>query len=500
MNRSLLTPTIAHAAAVIAVALCAPVIVAQSSSVIDWEAFPLRTYDGRSHDVHLGRIQVLESRARPDGPTVTLAFLRLPTTSPAPGSPIVFLMGGPGIPASVMAPIPPYWALFDSLRAIADVLLLDQRGLGLSSPRLDCPAGQPPDSNFLTSHAAFVAAYRRIVGNCAAHFRAQGVDPLAYTDAAIADDVDDIRAAIGAERVNLLAFSYGSRLAMTFARRYHARVDRIIIQAPADEQTMYRSSLHYDSVLAAVEQAATEDSASASFAADLLRRTRELLDRAATRPVMVRIRTGPSDSVEIAVGREALAGIITGRIADPRIPALIATLEQDDDSILRMWVQTMYDDLAGGAGSLMARAITCSQLPSPRRVSIVDEAAARSMFGPAFDNFSVSAGFCSVLGEFPDDTTERSDHVLDRPVLLIVGSRDDRSPESNVEHLRAELSDATVLHVENGGHELFPYPRVQRSVVGFFRGAQLPEQALRVDLPRFLSIEDARQPPRRPGR
>lgn len=39
-----------------------------------------------------------------------------------------------------MSRVPPYATLFDQLRDAADVILLDQRGVGLSSPELACPS------------------------------------------------------------------------------------------------------------------------------------------------------------------------------------------------------------------------------------------------------------------------------------------------------------------------------------------------------------------------
>ena len=41
----------------------------------------------------------------------------------------------------VLTRCPPYWLLFDHLRAVADVILLDRRGVGISSLLIDCPAG-----------------------------------------------------------------------------------------------------------------------------------------------------------------------------------------------------------------------------------------------------------------------------------------------------------------------------------------------------------------------
>jgi len=40
-------------------------------------------------------------------------------TSPTPGMPMVFPMGGPGIAASLIAPIPAFWALFDRCGAVS---------------------------------------------------------------------------------------------------------------------------------------------------------------------------------------------------------------------------------------------------------------------------------------------------------------------------------------------------------------------------------------------
>src|SRR5215213_6884264 len=83
---------------------------------IAFEPYSLRTYDGQTHLVELGKISVPEARSAPSGRSLNVAFLRLKSTSARPAAPIVFLMGGPGIAATVIAPIPPYWQLFDALR------------------------------------------------------------------------------------------------------------------------------------------------------------------------------------------------------------------------------------------------------------------------------------------------------------------------------------------------------------------------------------------------
>jgi len=102
--------------------------------------YTLATFDGQSHPAELGHLQVPESRRRHSKRLIQIAFIRLKSSAPQPGAPIIFLAGGPGVPTTGMARVPVYYDLFEKLRQNADVILLDQRGTGMSSPNLnDCP-------------------------------------------------------------------------------------------------------------------------------------------------------------------------------------------------------------------------------------------------------------------------------------------------------------------------------------------------------------------------
>src|SRR5947208_613164 len=86
----------------------------------------------------LGWLAVPENHARPSGPSIELAFLRIRTAAPRPRAPVVWLAGGPGGSGTHDAEgqILP---LFLEISQFADVIALDQRGMGRSQPRLDCP-------------------------------------------------------------------------------------------------------------------------------------------------------------------------------------------------------------------------------------------------------------------------------------------------------------------------------------------------------------------------
>ena len=482
--------------------LAAPFMAATQAPSLRFEPHTLRSYDGRSEQAELGKLVVPESRDRAGGATVTLALLRLKSTSSAPASPIVFLMGGPGIPASVMAPIPPYFELFERLRATADVILLDQRGVGLSSPTLDCPApASSPDAGLLTSRAALVEAYRRAYDACAAYWRARGVEPRDYSVDASADDIDDLRRALGAARVSLLAFSYGTRLALDYARRHPSGLDHAVLQGPETPDLRYRSPAQLDSLFDRLVGLAAADSGSSPFSTELRGRLAALLATLARAPVTVRVRPPDGDSVSVAVGPEGLQAIVGEHLADPRLPALIATLERGDTRLLALRVAALYAGVASGGGSLMGRAAECSTPVSDGRVAAVARQAVGSLLGVPYDDGVVTRTFCASLGMagHPWRDAAADPHAFRGPALVIVGDLDTQTPMGNAAVVARALPGSATLVVANGAHELLTEGVVQDAVADFFAGRDVSGRRLRVDPPRFLSIQGALQPPRRPG-
>src|SRR5687768_5385044 len=115
---------------ILAMLLCAAVQAQQpAAGTLVVEPYSFRTYDGNDIPAELGKLWVRENRNGPSNRLTQLAFVRLESTAERPGSPIVFLAGGPGAPGIGMGRVPVYFRLFQQLRTVADVILLDQRGL-----------------------------------------------------------------------------------------------------------------------------------------------------------------------------------------------------------------------------------------------------------------------------------------------------------------------------------------------------------------------------------
>ena len=88
-------------------------------------------------DAEFGTLLVPENRSNPESNLIELAFVRFKSTAKNPGSPIVYLAGGPG-GSGIFAAKGSRFPLFMALREIGDVIAYDQRGTGFSKPNLGC--------------------------------------------------------------------------------------------------------------------------------------------------------------------------------------------------------------------------------------------------------------------------------------------------------------------------------------------------------------------------
>jgi pimeloyl-ACP methyl ester carboxylesterase len=125
----------------------------------------------------------------------------------------IFIEGGPG-------PLPPVFPpdVTNFFTPHGDFVLFDQRGFGKSQPAMNCPEVQKAGSPIPTS--AFVA--------CRDRLSKEGVNVAAFNVREDADDVNDLREALGYSKVNLYGTSYGTKGALEVVR-YHPDAVRSLL-------------------------------------------------------------------------------------------------------------------------------------------------------------------------------------------------------------------------------------------------------------------------------
>ena len=274
---------------------------------------------GLEHQARCGVLQRPLDPQRPSGPAIDLHYAVLPALARnRQPDPVFFFAGGPGQSALEMA-----GSVSRLLARVAnrrDIVLVDQRGTGRSAP-LVCEEAQP------TSPLAEVADLTRTISRLRAcrerlerlpHGQLQH-----YTTALAMLDVDAVRQALGAARINLVGGSYGTRAALEYMRQFPQAVRRVVLDgvAPADMALPASFSTDNQAALDAAIDACTADKACAARLPDLRRRWQALL---ASLPRTIQVTHPVRGRVEqLELTRDMLLGMARSPLYAPALAAAL---------------------------------------------------------------------------------------------------------------------------------------------------------------------------------
>ena len=186
-------------------------------------------------DVDCGYITVPQNRANPTGPTATVAAAVVHASEPAEPDPIVFLDGGPSFGAISPFAMTDYFADATYVRN-RDVILVDTRGTGLSTPYLGCPeidaAFYEVDFGGPVLGHNFGPLLDQAVADCRSRLVSDGVDLSGFTSAETAADLEALRQALGYAQWNLWAISADGVAGLTYMRLYPDSIRSAVLDSP----------------------------------------------------------------------------------------------------------------------------------------------------------------------------------------------------------------------------------------------------------------------------
>ncbi|ARP73161.1 alpha/beta hydrolase [Streptomyces pluripotens] len=181
-------------------------------------------------------LEVPLDHADPSGRKITLALSRIPHTAPVFQGPLLVNPGGPGGSGLALAGFVAS-ALPERVAAQYDVIGFDPRGVGRSTPALDCSPGhfRPVRPDTVPTTPALEQANLRRARSFAAACRRTYSDLLPYLDTvSAARDMDAIRDALGARKISYFGYSYGTYLGAVYAKLYPERVRRLVLDSIVD--------------------------------------------------------------------------------------------------------------------------------------------------------------------------------------------------------------------------------------------------------------------------
>ena len=476
--------------------LCLSLSIAQAREGIQYSPYDY-VYAGQKIDAELGHFQVPEDHAQPDGKRITLAFVRLKSTSQQSGPPIVYLAGGPG-GSGIKLMRGPRGAVFLAMRAAGDVIALDQRGTGLAEPNLECPGSiEFP----LSRPGEYPAMLRHLISfsrRCGAYWRSRDVDLAAYNVVQNARDIDALRQALGEEKLRLWASSYGSFLGLAVLRHFCDHVARAVLAGVEGPDDTLKLPELTESQLQTFNGMVATSPALHRRIPDFMALLREILDAAEKQPFVVPV-TEAKRIASITLGRadleQIVAGMLGGREGLEKLPAMLLAFRnrQWSSPLVQSAAEEMVELRTGSLGTLMSLAMDCSSGGSKARLAEIRAQVRKTLLGSAM-NFPFP-GICQGVNVPVIPQAERMPVHSKVSVLFVSGSLDGRTPVENVKKLKDGFPFSTQAVIEGAGHgnDLFVSSlEIAPLMVNFMKNGEVT--TTNIDLPplRFAIPEPAK--------
>ena len=365
----------------------------------------------------------------------------------------MYLSGGPGGAGvfemiDVMLTVP---SLLDRFTVIG----FDQRGTGASG-LLRCPSVERDPR--LRSTAAGEACAKRL-----------GARRAFYTTPDSVEDMEAIRKAAGASRLTLFGISYGTELALAYARAYPQRVERLILDSVVDPDESDAYGLAgFRAMVPTLRSLCRPDCVSDDPAGELA----ALVAALRAKPLRGIVHTARGRTVRQTVRPVAISDLIYDADYAPALraglPAAVRSAQAGDAApLLRLLrISASFATPSAPADFSAARyATVCEEtpLPWPRGTPVserraVARAGAAALGPAAFFPFDADVAFADEIElclRWPDPgqpPRRPGGRYPDVPALLLQGEEDIRTPAEVSAHVATLFPRATRVRVPGVGH------------------------------------------------
>lgn len=417
------------------------------------ELKPCRLAEIEGEALRCGTHEVFEDRAAGKGRKIPLRVVVIPAReTPVEPDPVIYFEGGPGV--SIVQSGPDVARELAAVLRHRDILLVDVRGTG-GSHRLDCPQ---PDGGRAVEEALDTFMDPAALRRCREALGKEN-DLARYTTDSIVDDVDEVRAALGYPKVNVMGASYGTRAALVYLRRHPESVRTVMISSvlPVDARVpMYlakHTQLAFDRVAA---DCAAEPSCHAAFPdpkADL----DAVLKRLAAGPVPVTVQDDGGKEQRLRLSRNGAAQTVRYLLYRPAgvrmLPLFLRRAAAGDLGPLGQAAWDIASATRSASSQGLYLAVTCAE-----DVAFVDRAeAARLAEGTFFGDFRLrqqieaceSWPAAKVPASFLEPVRSRV------PVLILSGENDPTTPVEWARKVSETLPGSRLLVVPGGGHVFY---------------------------------------------
>lgn len=434
-----------------ALMLAVPSPPANAAPIFEATDCPVEVPPEHAHRVRCGVLTVPE---RSTEETEARRTIRLPvaiiashSASPAP-DPLVFpTMGGPG--AGTLEGLSHFLAYGNWAADERDIILMEQRGDKLADPTLNCNELDAVNRVFDDPPALAPTPVQpdfEPLRKCRKRLAAEDVDLAAYSTAASAADLADLRRALGYDAWNLYGTSYGSRLALATMRDEPEGLRSVILDGayPPNVNAYEESAGGYAGAVRALMEACAADPRCQDRYPDLERSLVTVLERAREAPFVVPVKHPYDRSpIRVTVRDTDITEGLFNSLYDPNLvralPFVIDQLAQGNHEVALPLAQQSVDNADWYAEGL-GLSINCAE-----QAPFVDEARRVASYtgSPLLvgqDLTPFLAEECAIwdVARAPESVTQAV--VSDIPTLLTSGGHDPVTPPAYAEAAARGLS------------------------------------------------------------
>jgi pimeloyl-ACP methyl ester carboxylesterase len=431
--------------------------------------------------VDCGFVIVPEDHNEPGGPKIriALAILRDQSFGHKP-DPVIFLAGGPG--ERVVSGAIGIMGLFAPTIPNRDLILFDQRGVGLSEPALECPELEQtlfdmldetdPEEVAKTNFNALLACRDQLVS--------EGHALSMYNNLQNAADVNAIRLALGYNKVNLYGGSYGSLLAQSTARDYPEGIRSMVIWSvvPLEKSLFVDSTTTTANAVIRLLDECKADEACSSAYPDLENVLFELIDRLNAEPVSITV-TNPQDGVshDAWLTGDGVVGNLVGLLYQtqliPAVPQAIYDVHNRDYALMTQLAGAnlaLYGALSRG----MEFSVLCTDDligRSPDEILEFQATLPRQFVGRIDPEVAMEYSTFSICERWPVEEAApwvKEPLVSDIPTLALGAEFDQVTPPEYGNLVTEHLSNSYIFEFPGIGHNIIVSSDCARGMAGAF--------------------------------
>ncbi|MDI5982140.1 alpha/beta hydrolase [Amycolatopsis magusensis] len=440
--------------------LAAPAMAAESVEQVEWGACPADVVAGAApHQLQCATVPVPLDYADPGGTRIDLMISRLASPNPEKRRGVLMLNpGGPGGSGLTLSALLMSKGLPASVAESYDVIGMDTRGVGHSSP-VSCGftttgpyvANIPPYAVDDAAVTAQAKVAQEVAEQCAANDRDGRLRHL--TTANIARDLDRIRVALGEEKASFLGYSYGSALGAAYASMFPERSDRIVLDSNIGDTHLDRDGLRRYAL--GMEQTFPDFAKWVAQRHDAygLGRTPEEV-RQTYFEIAGRLDEQPVDGLDGALFRLSTFGGLFGETVYGRTAQLWQAMRNSAPAKDAL----VGDQLSPADNSLSVfLSVTCNDVEWPEDVDtyrrgVAEDRERYPLYGAATANILP----CAYWSHEPAEPPVAINDEGPENVLIVQNHRDAPTPHRGGELLREKFADRSrMVSVDGSGHGVY---------------------------------------------